>query len=89
MLGLRKEYKDLFIHGAFEGLDMLNENTFVFGKSFEKDKALVALNFTDGEQRFERPEGMGKLELLVSNVEGVDGTEALLKPYEGRVYLVN
>lgn len=89
MLRLRKEYKDLFIHGEFEGFNMGNEQTFVFGKSFGGHKAVIALNFTDVEQRFKKPGLGGKFELLVSNVEGVDGTEGELKPYEGRLYLVN
>jgi alpha-glucosidase len=89
MLRMRKEYKDLFIHGTFEGFDMQNEQTFVFCKTFGKDKAIVALNFTAEEQVFKRPDIRGKFELLVSNVEGVDGTEGTLQPYEGRLYLVN
>ena len=89
MLRMRKEYKDLFIHGAFEGFDMQNEQTFVFCKTFGIDKAIVALNFTAEEQVFKRPDIRGKFELLVSNIEGVDGTEGTLQPYEGRLYLVN
>ena len=89
MLGMRKEYKDLFIHGTFEGFDMPNEQTFIFGKTFGKDRAIVALNFTDQEQGFTRPQVGGKIDLLVSNVDGTDGTEQMLQPYEGRVYLVN
>jgi oligo-1,6-glucosidase len=89
MLSTRKQYKDLFIHGAFEEFDVENENTFVFGKTFGKDRALVVLNFTDKEQEFQRPDLGGKFELLVGNVEGNDGTESSLKAYEGRIYLVN
>ena len=89
MLSLRKEYKDLFIHGDFEGFDMKNESTFLFGKTFGKDRAIVVLNMTEAEQRFERPDVSGKLDLLIGNVEGVDGTGCTLEPFEGRVYLVN
>jgi oligo-1,6-glucosidase len=46
------------------------------------------LNFMGEEQVFKRPEVGGKFELLVGNLEG-DGTEDLLKPWEGRIYLVN
>jgi len=87
MLRARKEYKDIFIHGSFERFDMGNEETFVFGKTSGKDKAIVALNFTAHEQAFKRPNVGGKLELLVSNVDGIDGTEEVLQPYEGRIYL--
>ena len=89
MLAMRKEYRDLFVYGAFKSFDMENEQTFVFGKTFGKDKAIVALNFTDEEQVFTRPVVDGKFELLVSNVDGIDGTEQKLHPYEGRLYLVN
>jgi alpha-glucosidase len=88
MIQMRKKYMDLFIHGAWQGYEMENEETFVFGKSFGKDRAIVALNFTDKPQVFKRPDVGGKLDLLVSNVEGVDGTEEKLEGYEGRIYLV-
>ncbi|TVY82805.1 Alpha-glucosidase [Lachnellula suecica] len=87
MLKVRKEYKDIFIHGVFEGFDMDKQDTFVFKKIFGKDSAIVALNFTDKEQVFNRPHVEGKLQLLVSNVEGIEGTEEKLMPYEGRIYL--
>ncbi|KAL3418205.1 maltase [Phlyctema vagabunda] len=89
MIGMRKQYKDLFIHGNFKGYDMGNEQTFVFGKEFGKDQAIVVLNFTAEEQNFERPKTVnGKYELLVSSADGVDGTEENLSGYEGRIYLV-
>lgn len=89
MISLRKEYKDVFIHGAFKGYDMENLDTFIFAKTHGKDKAVVTLNFTDKEQDFKRPEELGsKWELLVGSVDGVDGTEKL-GPYEGRIYLVD
>ncbi|KAH6673022.1 alpha-glucosidase [Halenospora varia] len=89
MLKTRKEYKDLFIHGAFEEFDMQNQETFVFSKRFGKDRAVVALNFTNKTQTFKRPDLGGKMELLVSNLGETNGTEELLQPYEGRIYLVN
>ncbi|KAF4618418.1 hypothetical protein G7Y89_g14885 [Cudoniella acicularis] len=88
MLKTRKDYKDLFIHGQFDAFDMQNQETFVFGKRFGNDRAVVALNFTDEEQVFKRPDVGGKMELLVGNVEGGDGSEEKLMPYEGRIYLV-
>ncbi|PMD15662.1 glycoside hydrolase family 13 protein [Hyaloscypha hepaticicola] len=88
-LKIRKEYRDLFIHGAFEMYEPENEETFVFGKRYGGHRAVVVLNFTGSEQGFHRPEVGGKFELLVGNLEGVDGTEDVLKPWEGRIYLVN
>jgi oligo-1,6-glucosidase len=88
-LKIRKEYRELFIHGAFEAYDMENQQTFVFGKRHGEDRAVVALNFTGEEQPFKKPDVGGKFELLVGNVEGVDGTEDKLAPWEGRIYLVS
>ncbi|KAH8750670.1 alpha-glucosidase [Hyaloscypha finlandica] len=89
VLKIRKEYRELFIHGAFEPYDMENQQTFVFGKRHGEDIAVVALNFTGEEQPFKKPDVGGKFELLVGNVEGVDGTEDKLAPWEGRIYLVS
>jgi oligo-1,6-glucosidase len=89
VLKIRKEYRELFIHGAFEAYDMENQQTFVFGKRHGEDRAVVALNFTGEEQPFKKPDVGGKFELLVGNVEGVDGTEDKLAPWEGRIYLVS
>jgi alpha-glucosidase len=88
MLKLRKEHKDLFIHGVFEGFDLNNSNTFVFGKKSEEKYAIVALNFTEKEQSFQPPIE-GELQLLVSNLEGVGITSDRLMPFEGRIYLAN
>jgi alpha-glucosidase len=89
MLKIRKEYKDVFIHGEFQGLDMENEQTFIFSKKYGAKKALIVLNFTADEQEFKMPVEDGKLDFLVGNVEDADGTKARLQGYEGRIYFVN
>jgi oligo-1,6-glucosidase len=89
MIKLRKEYRDVFIHGSFQGYEMDGLDTFVFSKTHGKDRVAVVLNFTDKERGFERPKELdGKWELLISCIEGVDGTE-VLQPYEGRIYLID
>jgi oligo-1,6-glucosidase len=88
MLKLRREYRDVFVHGEFEGFDMENENTFTFGKRWGSKRALVVLNFTGEEQRWGKPEGVGKLEVLVGNLGEEERREGVLGGYEGRVYLV-
>jgi oligo-1,6-glucosidase len=88
MLKVRKEYRDLFIHGAFEAYDVQNEKTFLFGKRHQESRAVVALNFTSEQQGFTRPDVGGKWEFLVGNLEAADGTGDVLKPWEGRIYLV-
>lgn len=60
-LRLRKEYRDLFIHGTFKLLQAEDEALFIYLKESEKDtgpgtdgerrKALVVMNFTSQRQR--------------------------------------
>lgn len=87
MLKMRKENRDVFIHGKFESFELGNEETFVFGKSFGGKWAVVVLNFTDGEVEFALPKGAEQLKLAVGNVEGVDGKDEMLQAYEGRIYM--
>ncbi|KAI1007704.1 Alpha-glucosidase [Podosphaera aphanis] len=84
MLQIRKKYRDIFVYGTFQGHDMENEKTFVFGKA--DNKAVVVLNFTENEQTFTMPVD-GKWELLVGNVGGIDPKKYKLQGYEGRIYL--
>jgi len=88
MLRLRKEYRDIFIHGYFEGTDMENEHTFVFTKYYKGKRAVVALNFTAEERKWHKDSFEGSLKFLVGNVDGVDGSGDILAGYEGRIYLV-
>jgi oligo-1,6-glucosidase len=87
MLRLRKDYRDLFIHGGFEVFDAEDEKTFVYAKEFDAQKAVAVLNFTGERQAFRKPDWNGKWWLLVGNYE--EREEETLKPYEGRVYLLS
>jgi alpha-glucosidase len=87
MLKTRKEYKELFIHGLFEAIDLENEETFVFTKSLEGRKAVIALNFTPEERNWGR-ERFGRLKLLVRSVVDNHEEESLLGGFEGRIYLL-
>lgn len=87
MLKLRKMNQDLFIYGIFEGIDMGNEETFVFTKTSGNKKVVVALNFTPDEKTWGR-ENFGQLLLLVSSVGTGFGKEDILSGYEGRIYIV-
>lgn len=84
-LQLRKEYKELFIHGAFEVLDFKNLETFCFLKSRENRRALVVLNFTDRHQPFIQSKRAAKMELIVTNCEE-RSSPGTLQPFEGRIY---
>ena len=93
MIRLRREHREVLVHGAFEGFEMENEETFVFAKRGGGKTVVVMLNFTGEEQRVEMPyEG---LELRVGNygdVEGMDKSVVaraeVLRPWEGRLYMM-
>ncbi|EGW34728.1 alpha-glucosidase maltase [Spathaspora passalidarum NRRL Y-27907] len=87
-LKVRKEYKDLFIHGEFKILDFDNTKSFTFIKESHKDsqKAYVVLNFSTDSVEFSKLID-GSYKLVHSNVEDVK--EDVLSPYEGRIYIVD
>lgn len=84
-LRLRKENRELFIHGAFQVVDYENQSTFCFVKSRDDRQALVVLNFTSTTQPFAQHDKASEMRLLVSNC----GTHVLevLQTFEGRIYL--
>ncbi|KAE8385405.1 alpha-glucosidase mal12 [Aspergillus alliaceus] len=85
VLRLRKEYRDLFIHGAFEVVDFENQQTFCFIKSRDEKRALVALNFTAENQPFTQAATTGDMKLLVNNC--AESLHETLQPFEGRIYV--
>ncbi|KAJ5109906.1 Glycoside hydrolase superfamily [Penicillium argentinense] len=85
VLRLRKEYRELFIHGAFEVLDFENLQTFCFTKSRDYKQALVILNFTSEIQPFTQADKVSDMRLLVGNYEKSAGE--MLRPFEGRIYI--
>lgn len=82
LLRLRKEYKDVFVYGAFELLDPENVNTFVFRKHYQEKTALIALNFTKTPQPAPPCEDMS---MLMSSY--LKHTPGVLQPFEGKVYI--
>ncbi|TKA28125.1 hypothetical protein B0A50_04096 [Salinomyces thailandicus] len=84
MLRLRKSYANLFVHADFELLGEPSTKIFMYSKSWESEKALVVLNFTEEVQLLRRPQGFGNAMLLVSTADS-DGK--MLAPFEGRVYI--
>lgn len=90
-LAVRKRERDVFVHGLYEMLPVERSGEDVFAYTMTSrdgaKKALVLLNFSDGERAFagEGFEGWGK-------VIGAEAREPLtdkgvtLKPYEGIVY---
>ncbi|GME64880.1 hypothetical protein GTA08_BOTSDO06418 [Neofusicoccum parvum] len=86
VLRLRKEYAPSLVHGVLRIHDRDNEKTFVFEKRGKDQTAVVALNFTDEEAKVDLPETAEK-KLVVSNY--ADEVEGMLRPFEGRVYVVS
>lgn len=88
-LALRTQHLDLLGHGLFRIVDMDSDETLVYAKVGRGDRlAVVALNFTTSEQKFNLPtEAKGrKLDLLLST-HGDAAQESTLRPLEGRIYL--
>lgn len=83
VLKLRKENKQLFIHGDFEILDFDNLQTFTYVKRWENETAYVVLNFSDEPAQFVQLV-QGEYEVL----ESTGGQGDVLQPFEGRVYKV-
>ncbi|KAK3989463.1 alpha-glucosidase [Cladorrhinum sp. PSN332] len=101
MIKLRKEFKEALVHGEFEGFNMDDEKTFIFGKKDAETgtkRALVVCNFTGEEQEVELPGGeYGSVKFLVGSYEDAEEKERgvagdgltrkrVLRPWEGRLY---
>lgn len=98
MIRFRKAHAGLLVYGSFEVLDAEAEETFVFVKRHGEDRAVVALNFSGGEQevRFPACEG-GSWALQFGNYEGAgrsgevkvaSGGKVTLRPWEGQLHLL-
>ncbi|WP_226085009.1 glycoside hydrolase family 13 protein [Mesobacillus sp. S13] len=91
LIQLRKE-QPVIVHGRYDILVPDDEKIYVYTRTFESQKLLVLLNFSDQEQSFGVPlELQGKKsEILISNYEASEGygAEVSLRPYEAIVYLI-
>ncbi|KAL3476211.1 glycoside hydrolase superfamily [Aspergillus californicus] len=83
MMRLRKEYAESFVFGTFELVDEQNEEVFSYLKKSKDRTMLVVLNFSEAPQKFELSGAFEQMKLLASNVESGN---AVLKPFEGRIY---
>lgn len=68
-------YDDVLIHSQFEVLDLENLDTFTYVQKYEGKRALVGLNFSEGEQSFDLPPAPkhSRMSLLVSTFEQLEG----------------
>ncbi|KAK9358848.1 hypothetical protein V1504DRAFT_435364 [Lipomyces starkeyi] len=85
MIQLRKQYRELFVHGSFKICDFENEAVLSYIKEDRNRRAVVVLNFTD------KPQDLNlmlvrDMTVLVSNYSG-KSKEPVLKPFEGRIYI--
>ena len=91
-LKLRKEHKELFMHGAFKIVDFSNEKTFTYVKtSAAGDEALVCMNFSNQEVPLSMPIAVPqdiRPVFLAGNMGQPSHTDLPLKAWEGRVYLL-
>lgn len=87
LLQLRKQHKDIFVHGTYRVRDFDNEQTWTFEKRGDDGRtAWVVLNFSEEDADLNLPSKHGELSL--SNLPPSKSRMAdRLRPFEGRVYL--
>lgn len=85
LIALRKEYVDLFAHGAFRYVDEDNSEIMSYMKTFGNQSALVVLNFTAMQRVYEVPENFRTMHLLETNCSDMRG--GILQPFECRLYM--
>jgi oligo-1,6-glucosidase len=89
---LRKEYP-IIVYGKYELIVPEHEQIYAYTRTYEGEKLLVLLNFSEEHAPFTLPENVTfkTKRLIISNYE-VDGSEDIqsltLKPFEARVYVV-
>lgn len=94
MLKIRKEYRELLIHGDFRLLDAESEDCFAFTKTKAGKMAVIVLNFTGHNIIVRLPEA-SNLRCRIGNYDDASMVEAeasdpatrVLQPWEARLYL--
>ncbi|KAL2802990.1 glycoside hydrolase superfamily [Aspergillus granulosus] len=86
MIALRKQFKDLFVYGAYSPLDEQETGEMVLGyvrETYGVERAAVLLNFSDAEQTVEGMEEYRHYAVLVSNQSerGVVEGRVILRPF--------
>ncbi|WP_313691599.1 glycoside hydrolase family 13 protein [Halorarum halobium] len=82
---------DVLVYGDYDLLLPDDPELYAYLRTLGEERALVVLNFTDGEPAFELPDGIeyDAADLLLANyeVEGPTRPDRFdLRPYEARVY---
>lgn len=89
LLAIRKE-NPIFLYGDFKLLYKNHKKLFVYERSYEGQKMLVALNFSETDTALKvKNFDLNKAELILNNYEVSNKNElSFLRPYEARVYLI-
>ena len=89
LLAIRKE-NPIFLYGDFKLLYKNHKELFVYERSYEGQKMLVALNFSETDTALKvKNFDLNKAELILNNYEVSNKNElSVLRPYEARVYLI-
>ena len=89
LIRLRHE-NDIIVYGEYELLEPQNEELFIYTRTWNNEQLMVLCNFTDKDVVIPAAV-MAKIpadaQILISNYVG--NLEAVLRPYEARVYRYN
>ena len=72
----------------FQFIDLDSDKIFSFTKEYEDKTLFAALNFSDEEVEFNLPREDASLSFMLGNYDDADASSRVLKPWEGRLYLV-
>jgi glycosidase len=87
-VAVRKEFKEIFVHGDFRIVDQVNETVFAFWKESGAQAAVVLLNFSDSCSPMPKEMSDLPLELVLSTTHiNAQQVTSPLNPWEGRVFL--
>lgn len=90
LIQLRKE-NPIIVYGDYKVYDIDNDKTFIYTRSYEDQKLLIMLNFTNENQPVELPDALKTAKArkcLISNYEQSLENENTLRAYEARVWAI-
>lgn len=68
VLGLRKQYLDVFVYGDYKLVDAENESVFAYTRSFGSITALVVTSFSENSVRWSVPAGVSRGNNIVEKI---------------------
>lgn len=97
ILGLRKQYLNVFVYGDYVLLDRRSNEVFAYSRQYEDQQAVVLCNWTDRPIEWDpTANGVKQVkEVLLSNYDAAgqalkrfEGRQWSLRPYEAAVMFV-